>query len=144
MPLAECVSHGLLSGRNPCKHKSACPPMRSSEMVRVSADTDEWLACSWMLGPFKIIETCAIRREVGTDFSWQWVSKEPLKAVFIFNMSVWTMFAALARETPSLSASSSHALCRADPKSWLKASRISRPHLCCLMSEKYVMILSLI
>ena len=51
-------------------------------MVRVGGDTYEWLDWSWIVGPFRIIASSATR-EFGMDFSWQRVSNEPLKAVFI-------------------------------------------------------------
>ena len=66
------------------------------DIVSVGAGIDEWLDCSWILGPFKIIDTSAMS-EFGTDSSWQRVPNDPLKAVVIFSMSLRTMLAALAR-----------------------------------------------
>ncbi len=37
------------------------------QIVRVCVDTDEWLDCSWIVGPFRIIATSA-SREFGTNF----------------------------------------------------------------------------
>ena len=42
------------------------------------------------------METSA-KSETGTDFSWHWASNEPLNSFFIFNMSLLTILAALAR-----------------------------------------------
>ena len=121
--LANCTEPVLL------RRRAQLLNYRSWEIVSVGAGIDEWLDCSWILGPFKIIET-SIMSAFGTDSSWQRVSNDPLKAVVIFSMSLRTMLAALARWMPSLSASCSHAMRRDAPTSWLKASRMSRPRLC--------------
>lgn len=63
---------------------------RNWEIVSIGAGIDEWLDCSWILGPFKIIETSAMSEAMRLR-----VSNEPLKAV-IFSMSLRIMLAALA------------------------------------------------